>query len=106
MERFISLLRPYIALWGGYGFYRGYTATNRCCYGKEDVTVDDLLVVEKLSNGVTNSFMYVTLPVIPLYKMIGRFEIDRDPTRNKYSSDHISYYKEFTFLTRLPPRSA
>lgn len=100
-----SLLRPYIALWGGYGFYRGYTATNRYIHGKENVEeVTSLLVVDKLGNGIVNSFMYMTLPFIPIYKIMGRIEIDRDPTKNKYSYDYFDHYKEFTNMTRLPPR--
>lgn len=101
----INAWKPYFGFFGGYGFYRGFRAENKYIYNKEDVQTDpNILCVDKLCNGITNSVLYLGLPWIPLYKMMGRFELDFDDTKNKYSSDYYEYYMEFTNRTMLPPR--
>lgn len=99
------LFHGYTALLGGLGFYRGYSATNRYLHGKEDVEPCNDLQIDRIAGGVFNSLAYVFFPFIPLHQFLGRLEIDRDPTRNKYSYDYFNYYKEFTNKTALPPRT-
>lgn len=101
----IHAWKPYFAIWGGYGFYRGFCAENKFLYNKEDIEIDpNILYVDKLSNGITNSVLYLALPWIPFYRMLGRIELDFDQTKNKYSGDYYEYYREFTNRTMLPPR--
>lgn len=82
------------------GFVRGFNAqTDSYSFRHQK-----LLIIQKMGLGFMNAMYYVIVPAVPLIQLCGRIEIERSPQLDKYSSEYSWFYKEWTFMSSLPPR--
>jgi hypothetical protein len=89
----ISAMAKYFMPMGTYGFYRGFTFTQKS-YEYDNT---DILLSDRIASGVFNTFMYANPITHPFYlgNLMDRIEIklsNKDPTKYRSSYREVFNY--------------